>query len=375
MNRLSVLTTLVLTWNAMCASAQSQITVGGVTYNVLADNTVEVAKVSTDTLYKTDLIWNQGLRYRNYHHILDTDADGWEPAICEINDLSELIPGKPGGVYDNYLNSCQSGGSSQTIDGSAPSVTLISLNYDADEYIWNYDPVGSDYGFGMYPRREKFGDPIEFQFVNMAGKYSNSTEKNKLREIGLMFMNWGRNTNQWAFRDLFRIGDFDDILLKFKAKVDRFNTDDGKNGMYVTCDFRYIFWDDNEPDDSKANKRGDLIGVLVFERNPPRTLWGLGPESTSPIWWESDAPIGGNPSSRKMFRGKYFNIAQLTDEYVEVTINYMDFIKQMPDPPAGMTWRDARIQGLDIYSSVRGCDLNFTIKDVQFIGIKRSSAQ
>lgn len=312
-----------------------------------------------DTL-RTDLLWNQGGTYKSYYHILNID-DRWYPCIREACDVSELIPNRPGGVNETIR--CSDGSTLMASDGSSPSIALISLNYNAKQYIKQYDPDNLQNGFGIAAKREKTGEPIEFSFINMANHYTEKDSLDRLREVGMLFLQWGLQKEgpaRWAFREHYRLGDFDDIQLKFKAKVDQF---DGRaRAMYVTCDFRYTFWDSNG-----KQKGGGLLGMLVFERNS--TVIG-------PVHWRDTQTVGGVTSEYMMLRGFHYSIPQLkTGEYTEVTINFRKFLEMMPAPPDGFTLEDARIQGLDIYSSVRGSDLNFSIKDVRLYGLKINKRQ
>lgn len=40
----------------------------------------------------------------------------------------------------------------------------------------------------------------------------------------------------------------------------------------------------------------------------------------------------------------------------------------LPDPPAGLSYDNAVISGFDLYSSLRGQDVVFSVKDVRLIG-------
>lgn len=303
-----------------------------------------------------DLLWNQGITKKNYHHLSDHDVVGVKPALCEITDLSELIEGKPKNINEKLA--CEDGSYIMAADGSTPSATLISLNYENREFIRDYDPSKNSTGFGFNIRREKENEPIEFEIKNMAKSYTNTDSIHQLHEVGFLFTHWGLNPGIWAFKDLYSIGEFKNFQLKFIAKVDDFQLGAKDHAMFVTCDFRYVFWDKER----KNSVRGDLLGVLVFERN-------IG-NNVNPIYWQSSENIGGFASERILLRGMFFDVKQLSNEYAEVTINYKNLIDKLPAPPAGLTYDDAFISGLDIYSSVRGSDLNFSIKDIRFYGVK-----
>ncbi|MBD1421803.1 hypothetical protein [Sphingobacterium chuzhouense] len=303
-----------------------------------------------------DLLWNQGVKKKNYTHMNSHDR-GRQPSLCAVSDLSELIPGKPSNVNETYA--CLEGGSIAATDRSAPSVHLVSINCDGHEYIYDYPNSTRKTGFAFNPKRENPDDPIEFQFVNLASGYTNADSLKYLREVGLVFSNWGKsNTGNWAFKRDFTIGEFDkDIQLKFFAKLDHVNKPNANNNIYITCDLRYVFWNGNQ------KVRADLVGVLVYENL-------ANPSNPDPVYWKSSSNVGSDPSERWFIRGARTQVPQLTSEWKEITINFNKFIEMLPDPPAGVSYDDAVISGFDLYSSMRGQDVVFSVKDVRLVGYK-----
>lgn len=303
-----------------------------------------------------DLLWNQRVIKKNYTHMNSNDR-GRQPSVCAASDLSELIPGKPANVNENYP--CIEGGRITASDGSAPSVHLVSINCDKHEYITNYPNNKQKTGFGFNPKRANANDPIEFQFVNLASGYNSADSLNYLREVGFVFSNWGKsNSGNWAFKRDFTIGEFNkNIQLKFFAKLDYVKKTSSDKNVYITCDLRYVFWDNNN-----QKVRADLVGVLVYENL-------ANPNSSDPVYWSSSAPVGTDPSERKFIRGKLTQIPQLGSEWKEITINYNKFIEMLPNPPTGLSYDNAVISGFDLYSSMRGQDVVFSVKDVRLVGI------
>lgn len=310
----------------------------------------------TEEKEAVDLIWNQRVIKKNYTHMNSHDR-GRQPALCAVSDLSELIPGKPSNVNETYT--CLEGGTIAASDRSAPSVHLVSINCDEHEYIYDYPNNTRKMGFAFNPKRENPDDPIEFQFVSMASGYTSTDSLSYLREVGLVFSNWGNsNTGNWAFKRDFTIGEFNkDIQLKFFAKLDHVNKPNANNNIYITCDLRYVFWNGSE------RVRADLVGVMVYENLAD-------PSNPDAIYWSSSAAVGGVPSERKLIRGARTQVTQLSSEWKEITINFNRFIDMLPDPPAGMSYDDAVISGFDLYSSMRGQNVVFSVKDVRLVGYK-----
>ncbi|GAB1415429.1 hypothetical protein MASR2M117_08350 [Paludibacter sp.] len=304
-----------------------------------------------------DLIWNQRLIKKNYTHMNSHDR-GRQPSLCAVSDMSELIPGKPSNVNETY--SCLEGGSIAASDRSAPSVHLVSINCDGHEYIYDYPSNKRKTGFAFNPKRENPNDPIEFQFVSLASGYTKADSINYLREVGLVFSNWGKsNSGNWAFKRDFTIGEFNkNIQVKFLAKLDYAKKTSTAKNIYITCDLRYVFWNSNN-----QKVRADLVGVFFYENL-------ANPLSTNPVYWSSSANVGTDPSERRLIRGKLTGIPQLTSEWQEITIDYKKFIDMLPAPPAGLSYDNAVISGFDIYSSMRGQDVVFSIKDVKLVGLK-----
>ena len=308
-----------------------------------------------DEKVAVDLLWNQRVIKKNYTHMNSNDR-GRQPSLCGVSDLSELIPGKPSNVNETY--SCLEGGTIAASDRSAPSAHLVSINYSGDEYIYDYPNNKRKTGFAFNPKRGNPNEPIEFQFVNLASGYTSADSLNYLREVGFVFSNWGKSTSgNWAFKRDFTIGEFNkDIQLKFFAKLDYVNKTSADKNIYITCDLRYVFWDNNN-----QKVRADLVGVLVYENLAD-------PNSSNPIYWSSSATVGNDPSERRFIRGKLTQVPQLGSDWKEITINYNKFIEMLPDPPAGLSYDNAVISGFDLYSSMRGQDVVFSVKDVRLIG-------
>ncbi|GAB1415428.1 hypothetical protein MASR2M117_08340 [Paludibacter sp.] len=321
-------------------------------------NNIEIPDVSAKPQDTIDLIWNQRLIKKNYTHMNSHDR-GRQPSLCAVSDMSELIPGKPSNVNETY--SCLEGGSIAASDRSAPSVHLVSINCDGDEYIYDYPNNRRKTGFAFNPKRENPNNPIEFQFVSLASGYTKADSINYLREVGLVFSNWGKsNSGNWAFKRDFTIGEFNkDIQVKFLAKLDYVNKTSADKNIYITCDLRYVFWNKNN-----QKVRADLVGVFFYENLAD-------PNSTNPIFWSSSAMVGNDPSERRLIRGKLNNVTQLGSNWREVTINYGKFIDMLPQPPDGLSYNDAVISGFDLYSSMRGQDVVFSVKDVRLVGFKQ----
>jgi hypothetical protein len=61
-------------------------------------------------------------------------------------------------------------------------------------------------------------------------------------------------------------------------------------------------------------------------------------------------------------------LPQLNGEFKTVRIDYKALFERYFVPPPGHTLKDAIIIGLDIYSSVRGADVTFKVKNIDIIG-------
>lgn len=322
-------------------------------------------------LYK-ELLWNHRLKLRNWQHLNQydnvnptTNQDPEYYTYCPINDFTDKItrPKANETLKCYYPNSSQTT-TTNTIDNTG-SVILITANYKNSTYIT--DSPLNQIGFKFdIPATTTNDNCIEFNTYNQM--LTSTIDYERLHEVGLLFWHWGdvsagnmtENSGKWSFKRSFTLGEFENsIIVSFKAKINKSDLDVNtpNSNSYLTADLRFQYYN------GATMVHSGLVGVLFYENNDyPKE---------NPIYWSSYDDI--KKDYRLLIRGSSKNIKECNYEYQDITINYKDFINQLP-VPAGLSYDKVIIKGLDIYSHVRGkSDLNFSIKDVKLIGLLPSA--
>ncbi|MPT30733.1 MAG: T9SS type A sorting domain-containing protein [Chryseobacterium sp.] len=317
-----------------------------------------------------ELIWNNRLKLKNWQHLnlhIEKDLDPTkinDPeyfSYCSINDFTDEIINRP---KSNDTSRCYFPNSPPEIGpiDNTGSVMLVTANYKSSEYITGNSIDKTGFKFDtLYPPTTD--NPIEFNTYNQMLTSTSIVDYERLHEVGLLFWHWPNlasnhtadNSGAYSFKRSFNLGEFEkNIIVSFKAKINKSDLYDCTANSYLTADLRFTYYNE-----SGTEARSDLIGVVFYENN------NYNPKES--IYWSSIDDI--KKYYRLLMRGSYDNVKQCNYDYQEITINYKNFINQLPPPPTGFTYNDAIIRGLDIYSNLRGkADLNFSIKDVKILG-------
>jgi hypothetical protein len=317
-----------------------------------------------------NMLWNHRMTKRSWMHTSVIDGQAAK-SIRHASTLQDLV-GNPANIYPleyltyNEINNVWTPEYIHASNYSAPSTTWVSYNYSVDH--WREYPGFDKWIFDGAVA----GDPLIFQFANNA-KYLN--DNFTLHEVGFVFQHWfqegsAAEFNQtggwWSFRQQYKLSDFSEIKPFFKVKLNNYDpieTANPNKGAYITCDFRYVYFDPV----TKQRIRSDFVGV-VFCISPGLDFDG---NSLNHIVWKSFTP----ESNRILLLASkinipYLNIANLSERssYKDITYNILNLITQYNPPPPGYTIEDAYLDGYDIYSASRGADIQFWITDIQLNG-------
>ncbi|WP_314241953.1 hypothetical protein [Empedobacter tilapiae] len=249
-------------------------------------------------------------------------------------------------------------------NNSAPSFLLISEGYDNNQH-------GKYPGFDMWITNG-YGFPIEMKIFNNS-KYF--VDHNKLREVGIVFNHWFNEYNEgrWAFRDQYKLTDFKEIRSIFDIKLENYNPhlpNATLQTVVLSADLRINYYNE-----SGKHVRGDLLSLIFCNPNN----YDINNNPNDSIYWQSwnatnDDLIDGVPYRRISIHANKVGISNFHN--VNQNFNHIDFdfiplIKTfLPSPPENLTYENAIIVGYDIYSSTRGADISFSVKNINLIGIK-----
>lgn len=317
------------------------------------------------------LFWNSGMHKRSWILI---NQDNYGIYDYDLSDAHLL--GTPQNVwpveYEKY-----DGTFFRAQNGEAPSAKLVTLGYEWDAR--ENENLGFDYTI------TEDGDKLSYNFFSNAVN-SPVDDQGLLRELGFVFDNWplfDANTGTYgggnhSFRESFRIGDFDSLMLTFDARITNYiNTSvqpdivrDKWMGTYITADFRYSYY----------NNSGDAVssGLLgVHFANP--SGYDVNGNSGDEIFWENHLEDEEHNIHRVWLHGNKIGISTLNPNdrnFKKINIDYIPLIKSyMPAPPVGMSYDDAIITGLDIYSANRGVTIGFDVKNIEFDGFSKKRSK
>lgn len=243
-------------------------------------------------------------------------------------------------------------------DESCPAFAITTAGYRFDDYDkkpgWSYH----------IENVRNFPESI-FNFKNNS---LNSSQPCRLREVGITF-----NRRYGAFRieqDMtpVRLNSFKKIILRFSAKIDSgYNLSSGCDSsktVAVIVDLRFGY--SKNLDLKNVNKKfqeGNIVGLRIFGK-PEENF--LGKRSRNGIFWKKDRKIIYIPELTDLPSGNI--IPKMDDEYRNFEIDLKSMNSKLGIPPPGFTSEDAYINGIDIYSSVRGADLGFSVKSIRLTG-------
>ncbi len=241
---------------------------------------------------------------------------------------------------------------------------------------WFAQDLNKTPGWSIWQLSGGHGQPLELRYLNHA---RGTTDPCKLREIGLIYQNWDFAPHSMFRRRLdgqqFRLGDFEKVRVKLKAKVDLFNspTCSSYPTAKVVVDFRLVF-----KDSSNVLSKTYIVTVVLFG------MEGVGidgqPHSNpdEPIYFQGTQYVEGKPIEMIQYHSSKLGVIgfprqkTLTDDYQKYDMDFKKlfplYLASNPTLPPGQTLNDAIIDGLDIYTSTQGGDLDFTVSEVNMIG-------
>jgi hypothetical protein len=169
-------------------------------------------------------------------------------------------------------------------------------------------------GWAIWEMSGGSGTPLELVYLNHA---LTTTDSCTLREVGLVYTKWYASD-----------GDFN-----FRANADGFGRD----------------------------VRNDLLGLHVFEE--------AGSAKGSPVMWQDGCETCDK--WHRMLSGDFIGVPQLvSDRFTSYEWQQKQLLAQYLPPPPGFTVDDAIPYGWDVYSSVRGADLDFVLRESDIVGIR-----
>ena len=332
----------------------------------------------TAPTYK-ELIWNNRVKLKSWQHnneyesqyIDSLDAPSEYYSYCPINNFDdnhtlELL-GRNAAIGET-LKCSYNNGQTDIVANKTGSLLFDTVNYKISDYITGSTTNKTGFKY-VLPNPIIPGQPIEFGLYNQMFNSTDSNKYNRLHEVALMFWHWGDvstenmidNSGKYSFKRSFTLGEFcNNIIVSFKAKINKSDVDvyTSNSNSFLTADLRFEYYN------GSTKVHSGLVGVLFYENNLEH------PEN--PIYWNSYDDSG--KIYKLLLRGSSKGIKVCNSDYQDITINYKDFISQLPIP-AGLSYDKVMIKGLDIYSHISGkADLNFSIKDVKILGLPSTNA-
>lgn len=213
------------------------------------------------------------------------------------------------------------------------------------------------------------GTPMIYRYRNDA---TGASDPCTLREIGTIYQGYGGGMlMDGQFRrnvdgSPIRMGQFSHVLVTFSAAVppEMFKPArcDRAPTAYVTADFHIGYLGRGG-----VIEQHQLLGVLIYGM---RNLDLAGQASNSETLWHGN--VATTPS--RLLHGEMLAhmpmmiLPQLNGHFQSVQIDYKPLFAKYYTPPPGHTLDDAVIIGLDVYSSVRGADITFDVKNIDIVG-------
>ncbi|GEM_PF-5776306 len=237
-----------------------------------------------------------------------------------------------------------------------PTFQIITLNYTQDSFK---QYPGWDLGVDV-------DDDGNIAFLSMNHARYMNEDICTLHEItALHFHNYGEE--HASFFDSYKFSDFDEVWFTFQAKLNGTPIEPACATFPTSCitaDFGVQF----------PNGYYYILGVLIY--NNGITIgnvngYDLNENTEDDIYWKSSDPYSPH---QVLLHGEKLAYPYLTtDEYTYYAINYKhlmaecSYIHPLPD---GYTWDDATIIFAEVYSTVRGADLDFWAKNGNVYGVK-----
>jgi hypothetical protein len=310
------------------------------------------------------MLWNDRMTKKSWLHINNSTNDISSIKTAGTLEEADMV-GNPPNVWP-YRYQVTDGTKKLQVQAknlSAPSTTWVSYNYNDSQY--KQDP-----GFDNQVSQGPKNSPFIFRFVN-----NSKREGLQLHEVGFVFSHWFNSwhdsTGYWSFRKQYKLSEFKNIVPFFKIRIDNYsesNLESEIKGSYITTDFRIVYHD-------KENKRvrGDVLG-LVFYITPGLDFNGNMDDEI--VWKDYDTQLNGVGSHRILLSAQklglpFFTSADIDEcsEYKIITFDVLDLINKYLPPEEGVTLDNATVDGFEIYSASRSCNITFEITDIRLTGV------
>jgi hypothetical protein len=230
---------------------------------------------------------------------------------------------------------------------------------------WQSNDFGKRPGWNMQYLSGGNGVPLETRYNNDAHDLANPCT---LHEVGTVFVRASPVTH---FRDgpggtPARLGDASHVVARVTAKLVPGSYRSPRCPLaptaYVTVDFHVSFGQPGTGDEK--GRKYLLLGTILFGNSGTNVL---GLPSSSVVFWD-----GGD--GRTLLHGDQLqqmgvaSLPPLNEQYQTYNIDVKKLLQASAKPPPGYNFDDARIEGLDVYSSVRGGDIDFVVKNIDLAG-------
>ncbi|HEX2283056.1 MAG TPA: hypothetical protein VHG52_14955, partial [Thermomicrobiales bacterium] len=305
------------------------------------------------------LVWNPGPQYKASITYTKTfsPANDWG-CVASGTTLEEAhLVGNPGGSFtDPNLLQCEGNtfvplASNGAAPSYSPGAAIGWTSADEDEVPgWSIQRLS---GGG--------GTPMVMRYVNRGEGTGDDCE---LREVGMGYQHWP-NLAVSAFKPNpggggLRVGEFEEILGKVSMRETyaggQSQCEELPTGA-LNIGFRVDYV---KPDGS--SERSDAVATIV--RGLPGNIDFNG--------IEDDIYYRNHDGSAVVVYGESVGLPTVSSSWQDYTIDFKALLEEYVPPPAGYSVHDAVIVGFDIFSSLRGADMDFEAKDLDLVGVRRA---
>ncbi|MCX6011810.1 MAG: IPT/TIG domain-containing protein, partial [Chloroflexi bacterium] len=366
----------------MCFQTQpaARTTIPG-TYNVTVTNTngtsneVEFTVTQNVTIQPVSptpisLLYNPGPSYIAGKTIVnDTSKTAvTAPWVSIGTSLAQaFLVGNPSGLCPQGLQGINVEGASNT-----PASNGACESYYNDTRFWWKSSEWKQWpGWDVHVAGNGNGTPLELFYANHAYPLSQCTQQS--REVGIAFDGSSSikpNMNLGQFKTV--TGTFD-LNISAQSINPTINCPNGYEApfqnvtdpwAYVSGDFRVNYFN---PDGTWV--RGDIFSVHVYNAQAVANkdiFWQGSTCTVNPSNNQYGCTVMINPSAADVSS----SAISPGGGYKTFSINFKELYKKYVTPPPGFTTDDAVVGGYDVYSSVRGVDMNFSLKNINLVGTK-----
>lgn len=304
--------------------------------------------------FAESLLWNPGPSYRAHMTFTKTFSPA-DPYGCLASRSTyaeaHLVGNPPGQVTSPVL--CED---MQTV---APASNGAGVSvYQTAHVGWTSADHEEYPGWAVWWLSGGAGTPIVKQFLNHA---RTAPSPCSLRELGYSYQNWEHLPHS-HFKpspsgERFALGDFDAVLGKATVKRTYAAGPLGCTSLptgVINIDLRVAY---ENPDG--GIERSDVLGVIIDVMQGTVDMNGVDDE----IFYANGS------GSAKLLYADRIGLSNLTTSWKDYSIDFKALIQQHMQPPLGFSTDDATIVGFDVYSSVRGGDLDFAAKNLDVVGV------